>query len=207
MVSLTRRIKLAITDRWFHYVTARRYMAQIKHGDIVVDCGANIGVYTEEFLKRGAVVHAFEPHPVAFDILSKRVAGIPGVNLHNKAVSDHDGVMKLYLKANDDSIGASQSASLMSGKDNISLAHSVDVEVVRLASFLSKLGRVRFLKMDIEGAEYDVLPDLIKSGVHKSIDQIVVETHERSPRLRPLHDRLLQVIKQHKITNMDLGWH
>ena len=37
--------------------------------------------------------------------------------------------------------------------------------------------RIDVLKMDIEGAEYDVLPDILSSGL--VVDQILVEFHHR----------------------------
>ena len=37
---------------------------EIRSGDIAIDCGANVGLVTEEMSRRGAIVHAFEPIPL-----------------------------------------------------------------------------------------------------------------------------------------------
>lgn len=38
--------------------------------------------------------------------------------------------------------------------------------------------RIYLLKLDVEGAEFEILPALIKKGLYEKIDYIVVETHE-----------------------------
>lgn len=191
---------------WFHRVTAPRYYSKIRPGDVVVDCGAHVGSITQSFIDRGAVVHAFEPHPEAFARLTKRFSSEPRVHCYNQAVSKESGILNLYLADADDSMDAVQASSLMAEKDNISIDRYVQVEAIRLADFLTKLGPVRFLKMDIEGAEYDVLPDVIDAGLHKQIDYIVVETHERHMGLKEKHAALLAKIARDKIKNIDLNW-
>ncbi|HSW48905.1 MAG TPA: hypothetical protein VLH09_01965 [Bryobacteraceae bacterium] len=48
----------------------------IHPGDIVLDCGANVGVFTREALKRGArLVVAIEPAPVNIECLRRNLAG------------------------------------------------------------------------------------------------------------------------------------
>lgn len=114
--------------------------------------------------------------------------------------------MKLYLRADDDSIAATQSSSLMPGKDNVSTSHFVEVEVVRLVDFIKEVRPIRFLKMDIEGAEYDVLPDMLNTHTHRDVDYIVVETHERSADLRSSHTALVERIRNERVSNIDLSW-
>jgi len=200
-------ISIHLRDRWFNYITVPKYLSKIRKGDLVIDCGANIGRFAAQFAQRGATVFAFEPHPAAFAALKGRFENAPNVHCFNKAVSREAGRMKLYLRPDSDSIAATESSSLMAAKDNISTDHFVWVEVVRLVDFIEEIGRVRFLKMDIEGAEYDVLPDMLDTGANRKVDYIVVETHERSPGLRPRHDALIERIQREGLTNIDLNWH
>ena len=205
-ISLADRIKIRAKNMWFHYIVAPRYYAKIRPGDVVVDCGAHIGEISQHFIDRGAVVHAFEPHPEAFAKLSSRFRNVPNVHCYNQAVSKEAGQLKLFLTPEDGGMGAVQASSLMAEKDNISTDRYVEVEAIRLADFLAALGHVRFLKMDIEGAEYDVLPDMIDQGVQSNIDYIVVETHERSDGLKAKHTALLEKISANGIKNIDLNW-
>src|ERR1019366_7261674 len=50
-----------------------------KPGDIIVDCGANIGGMASLFARTGAQVYAFEPHPLCFSVISRRFSAIPTV--------------------------------------------------------------------------------------------------------------------------------
>ena len=56
---------------------------------------------------------------------------------------------------------------------------SVECPVMRVGSIMRMLGhdRIDVLKMDIEGAEYDVLADILSANLH--IGQILVEFHHR----------------------------
>ena len=206
VVSLRQRINIRVKSMWFHYIVAPRYYSKIRSGDVVIDCGANVGDITQRFFDRGATVHAFEPHPEAFARLTARFKNEPRVHCYNQAVSKEIGRFKLYLMPNDDTMGAVQASSLMAEKDNISTERYVEVDVIRLSDFIADLGRVRFLKMDIEGAEYDVLPDMIDTGMHAKVDYIVVETHERSMGLKEKHVALLAKIAAKQATNIDLNW-
>lgn len=74
--------------------------ANIGPGDLVIDCGANMGHITQMLADKGAEVHAFEPNPDAFKILQKRFEGSPAVRLFPEAVLDGPGMMTLYLHLN-----------------------------------------------------------------------------------------------------------
>ena len=67
-------------------------ISMLRAGDIVFDCGANVGDVTVQLAQSGAQVHAFEPDPVAFARLSDRFSEVDNVTLHNVAVGTQDGV-------------------------------------------------------------------------------------------------------------------
>jgi FkbM family methyltransferase len=201
-VSLRERLRW----HWFYKVKLPLYLRRIRPGDVVIDAGANVGLYTLEFARRGARVFAFEPHPEAFAELARAAHGLSNVTCIAKAVWDRTGKADLHFHTAGRGLAWSQSASLMAGKDNVDATSFATVETVRLADFLAEVGSVRFLKMDIEGAEYAVLHDLIESGRHRHVDRIAVETHERSPALQDAHRSLLRLIRSHRVSNVDLGW-
>ena len=47
-------------------------LSMLKPGDLVLDCGANVGAVTGPLAETGATVHAFEPDPFAFEKLKKK---------------------------------------------------------------------------------------------------------------------------------------
>jgi FkbM family methyltransferase len=122
----------------------------VQKGDIVLDCGANIGVYTREALDEGAsVVVAIEPGPENVECLRRNFKS----EIANKSVIiaavgvwDKDDVLPLY--ADPDNSGAD--SFVIRGKNdkviNVPLT-SIDKLVAQL-----NLPRVDFIKMDIKGA-------------------------------------------------------
>ena len=165
-----------------------------------IDCGANIGLISESFLQHGGKVYAFEPNIAAFNILKERIDQHPWVVCYNAAVSDKAGTTKLYLhkkldglkqedvKSEDDyfsHVRYSQGSSLMSDKRNVDENNYQEVQSVRLCSFIRQLQShpdvppILILKIDVEGAEVDLLRDLLDTGIAKEIPFIFVETHEQ----------------------------
>ena len=64
-----------------------------------------------------------------------------------------------------------------------------------------------FVPLDVEGVEHAILRKLIERGLHKRIERIFVETHERQvPELQMDTDELRALIKSMNITNINLDW-
>ena len=173
-----------LTGRYLaNEVTAehRRLLASARSGDLVIDAGANVGRITFALALRGATVHAFEPNPVAFEVLSRTLGNWPGIVLHNAAVATHDGTARLYLhrRHREEPLIYSTGSSTIAEKVNVVRDDFVDVPAVDLARFVLDLDRpVRLLKMDIEGAEVELVPHLISRGAAQRVNTMAVETHE-----------------------------
>lgn len=127
---------------------------QVSKGDIVIDLGANVGYYTLLFSKLvggTGKVFAFEPDSENFSLLKKNVEinGYKNVVLVKKAVSSRSCEALFYLRNN----GVSN--SFLNFGDG---AKSVAVEKVDLDTFFGKIDcMVDFIKMDIEGEEFEAL--------------------------------------------------
>ncbi|QDV69544.1 Teichoic acids export ATP-binding protein TagH [Rosistilla carotiformis] len=182
---------------------------EICPGDVAIDCGANVGIVTELMAQRGAQVHSFEPDPAAFEVLRQKFAGCENVHLHNQAVSNRSGTMRLYYREEHaiDPVKFSVGSTLHSGKSDVNLATYADVEVVSLSDFLQQFDRIRILKLDIEGAECDVLDDLIEKGGFGKIDLTLVETHEEwIPETIPRLETIKRKLVNRDINNVYLNW-
>lgn len=158
-------------------------VAELKPGDVAIDCGANVGKFTELMARSGATVYAFEPNEVAFARLLETVGAFPNVHCRQAAVTAEPGAVKLYLHkySGDDPLHFSTGSSLVQAKRNVLKDKFTMVEGVPFAEFIKGLGeqRIRLLKMDIEGAEVEVLNKLLDEGLHERIDQAFVEVHDR----------------------------
>jgi len=183
---------------------------KIRPGDLAIDCGANIGNITELLAERGAVVHAFEPNPHAFALLEHRFRNQDRVVCYNKGVWVEKRTLPLYLhrQSDEDPLLHAISSSIYATKFNVDPDKYVEIETIDLTEFIVGLqSRISFLKIDVEGAEFDLLQKLIITGVYAQIDLIAAETHEdRIPELKPKATRLRELIDEHQISSIWLNW-
>jgi FkbM family methyltransferase len=125
---------------------------EVRKGDIVLDCGANIGMFTRTALAGGAsLVVAVEPAPqtiAAFRRNFDKELREGRVILYPKGVWDHDTEMGLFTT---DALQVNNSVVMPRGAGTPTIRvplTTIDKMVDEL-----KLTRVDFIKMDIEGAE------------------------------------------------------
>jgi FkbM family methyltransferase len=159
--------------------------AMLRPGDLAIDCGANMGVVTAVLAESGADVVAFEPDPFAFETLTAKFGDHPRVTLVNAAVGVAAGTVKLMRAANfaGNPTGASVKSTILDGGRQIDAGNSVEVALIDFPAYLrdriAERGEVAFVKMDIEGAELDILETMDRDGLFGPVRCLVAETHER----------------------------
>lgn len=132
----------------------------VKPGDVVLDCGANIGLYSKVALSQGArLVIAIEPVPVNVAALRLNLAAEIAAN---KVIVVEKGVWHkddwLEMSVDHDNLAANSFVGSREGArpEAIQKVRLPLTTIDALASEL-KLPRVDFIKMDIEGAERNAL--------------------------------------------------
>ncbi|MBS3119539.1 FkbM family methyltransferase, partial [Candidatus Woesearchaeota archaeon] len=131
----------------------------VKKGSIVLDIGANIGIHTLLLAKivgtEGKVI-AFEPDPDNYFYLKRNVRANNLSNIHcvRKAISDTNGILYLYVNA--DNKGDHRTY------DSADNRKKIKIEAVKLDDHLKDFGgKINFVKMDIQGAEYKAVKGMI----------------------------------------------
>lgn len=190
--TLIRRQKRNMRKAWAEgYMTA--ITAMLRPGDLVLDCGANMGVVTEVLAATGADVIAYEPDPYAFSTLQTKFGNSPNVTLVNAAVGVGAGTVRLMRADNfgDNPEGASVKSTILDGGRRIDADNSVEVPLLDFPTLVRDLvaqrGEIAFVKMDIEGAELEILEVMDREDLFTSIRALVAETHER--KFKDLRDR------------------
>lgn len=172
-----RNIKARFRDQ---HQEIKALRANIRPGDIVVDCGANKGSYiwtlSRAVGRRGKVI-AFEPQPRLADYLRQMVSScdLKNVHIEEKGVSNHSGRMPLFVPDG----GSSPSASLEQSLKQRANCASYPVEVVTLDEyFANREHKISAIKIDVEGHEFSVL-----RGARKILEQdaplLVFECEQR----------------------------
>jgi len=141
---------------------------------ICVDVGAGIGTHTEVMAQIDEVdlVYAFEPIP--YNYCKIAMLNLPKIKIMPFALGRHVGTIKLYAEKIDkptDFDWVNSSAIIAKQAIGHSYDESITVPVLPLNRVIQK---VDFLKIDVEGMEYDVL--LGAKGVYEQA-WIVIELH------------------------------
>jgi FkbM family methyltransferase len=134
----------------------------VRKGDIVLDCGANVGVYTREALKNGAkLVVAIEPAPENIECLRRNfTAEIASgrVIVYEKGVWDKDDMLVMRVDP-----GNSAADSFVIRREGAVETKQLPLTTIDKLVAELKLERVDYIKMDIEGAEQRALQGAIET--------------------------------------------
>ena len=177
------------------YVAEVYYFSASSPEPLIVDCGSNIGLsvlYFKRLYPKGRVI-AFEPDGATFEMLERNVKSnnLPSVTLVKKALCDSVGSVPFYVSPEKPGLLVQSMR-----KENLARSEVTSVESETLSSYLTE--PVDFLKMDIEGAEDQVLKDLNETGKLALVREIVLEYHHH---LTPREDKLGVFLKTLEQTN------
>lgn len=193
---------------WFKL---QKILKKVDEDTLFVDCGANKGDISELFLQEGAKVIAFEPDPLAYKHLKKRFNNSDRIKILGKAVSDEDGTANIYFHKNrkrQKKLSFTVASSLLKDKKYVDTENKVEVETIDLSSFIAESKRdIDIIKLDVEGAEIDILNKIIDEKSYSKVGLFLVETHEKKI---PGHDQkvaeLKKRIEDQRIENIKLNW-
>lgn len=149
----------------------------------IIDCGANVGLsvlYFKRLYPRARVV-AFEPDDQIFDVLRRNLErhGCSDVELHRRALWHEETTLNFWSEGAD--------GGRLSGKGGAPAVKRV--RTARLRDFLDR--PVDLLKIDIEGAETEVLSDC--ADLLGRVEHLFVEYHSFVSAPQTL-DRLTAII-------------
>ena len=177
-----------------------------KYG-VVIDVGANKGNYTLEALNVNdrLRVYAFEPHPITFAALEKRVSRYSNAIPINKGMSSQNGSLQLYDYPDKD---ASSHASLF--QDVITEIHGVGssvahtVDLTTLDGFLKseKINEITLLKIDTEGNELEILRGGVNAIGEGKVKAIHFEFNEMNVISRAFFRDFWKVLESYRFYRM-----
>ena len=143
---------------------------------VILDCGANIGLATLFFkhLYPTARITCFEADPTTASILRENVEQnlLQDVSVHNLMLSNTEGDHPFYVE-----LGTTGSLLMSSKPDRLLNHREITVKAGKLSQYVN--GPVDLLKLDVEGAELEVLTDLISSNKISLIHTMVIEYHHK----------------------------
>jgi FkbM family methyltransferase len=159
----------------------KRALRGVGAGDTCIDLGANVGDFTAMMAATGARVLAYEPDDVAFALLSKRFADVDTVTCINRAVAAGSGLARLYhhVERATAPVRATKSSTLFGDKAGAGGTFAM-VEMEAIADVFRRVeGEVAVLKIDVEGAEIEIIDAMLDHGLERRVRRAFVELHDR----------------------------
>jgi len=139
--------------------------------DIIIDIGSHIGLFTlyaSQFCKQGKII-CYEPIKENYQLLLSNIElnHLSNVECYNKAVSKSNSPIRIYI--NSDESGH----SMFDPQENF-----IDVDSISLQQIIDDhhIDSIDFLKIDCEGAEYEIIENLPKSRFSQ-IKKMIIEYH------------------------------
>lgn len=173
------------------------YKSECIKGKIVLDFGAFIGDTPIYFAKQNAShVFAYEASSHLFKIANQNIQlndVSDKISLRNEALADTSGLVDFQY--NKTWPGASTTAIAHWGKTGFK---TVQVQGTTLNHILKETGDVGLLKMDIEGAEHQLISHACKHNMLDQIESMVIEVHGSNMNLMRVLQTDGYVVKVHR---------
>lgn len=139
---------------------------------IIFDCGGNCG-FTTVYLKLmypQARITAFEPNPEVFKLLKDNIEAnkFSDITLINAACGGKNEEIDFSIN---------EQYSLSSSSYDSNLSRTIRVKKIALSDYVND--EISLIKMDIEGAEFETLENLIKTGKIQKVKKLSIEYHHR----------------------------
>ena len=154
--------------------------SSIKKNPFIIDAGSNIGIATLFFktLYEDSKIICFEPDPNAFQLLKANIINnkVRGAQLINAALSKKAGTTDFFGQIFVDEPDARGNSIIDAWGLQRTVSNTTKVTSAKLSSYIHR--EVDFLKLDIEGAEQQVLEDLEKTDKLKFIHKMSIEVHQ-----------------------------
>ena len=175
---------LLFTMPYFEPLTLKLVKSLLKPGDIAIDVGAHIGIYTIFMAKivgpKGVVV-AVEPSPIRkYLVRNIKLNNVKNVLVSGMAAHSTQRHLEFYFNLAYSGIGSTVFDWVKNMKQHVRLEVQADTLDNIVLSKIPSLNRVKLLKVDVEGAEVDVLKG--SSRILELTDYIIFEASKQTLR-------------------------
>ena len=168
-----------------------KILRDIKQGTTFLDIGANIGVFSlvAELNPNIVAIHAFEPDLETYKFLEKNVSRSRSnrIFMHNHAIGKNKGQALLTKHA-----GHSGISRIENNSNDNSGTHSIITMINHnyLNTIFKKDSGTYFIKIDVEGYEFEVLETLAIANLFPNIQAFFVEFDQNMGKVQQVEDFL-----------------
>ena len=175
-----RSLRIYYGDRKRHRAMDALHAEFVKPGDLVFDIGSHVGDRIASFRRLGCRVVAVEPQPHLARILKCLYGWRRDVTLVAAAVGATRGQLTLHLNLANPTVATGSPDFIAAAKDadgwrEQRWTRQVTVEQTTLDDLIAAHGQPRFVKIDVEGFEADVLAGLTKPVAALSFEFTIIQ--------------------------------
>lgn len=188
--------------------------------NIFLDLGTHFGQGLDQFIRafnmdQSWTIHTFEANPVTYaKFMEENHSKYPWVVPHNVAIMDYNGTVTINIETppgeGDTGMGTSviglDKWNPWDGTLRQNFQRSIEVPCIDFSELVNDLvedGDNVIVKMDIEGAEYDVLEKMIADRTLNKISLLAPEWHSRfftnADEIRAREQKIIEYIAENKI--------
>ncbi|EKD85576.1 MAG: methyltransferase FkbM family [uncultured bacterium] len=197
------KMKLANIEKFAHILFELfginvYYFKSLKKNPVIIDIGANIGdsILYFKWLYPDSKIYAFEPLPIAYQLLQKNIINnhLKNVYAFNVGLGSNEKKIKIYS----DLEGTSGSSTINKKASGSQLKNSKyqDVKIVKISNLkeIKALNKINLIKIDIEGAEADLLDDL--KNILPKTDRVIFEYHVVPNISENSFDKIVKILRE-----------
>lgn len=161
-----------------------------------IDLGANKGNVFKKHYKAASFdeYHLFEPNKALYEKYIRSLSRFD-VHVYEQAAWTSNGMVNFYIGSQWDGEGSTLLENKTTGRidyDNPDLVYAIDI-----SEFVGQIyndGDEIYLKIDVEGAEYDILEHMFDRDTLKFIDTLDIEFHSHKFKnsLKVRHDKIIE---------------
>lgn len=195
MIDIISRIKQKIRIRPYFKVNGEKTLRinydELNENSTVMDVGGYEGQWSSDiFSKYMCKIHIFEPVPNFAKSIKDRFKKNNKIIVHDKGLSSITVKRKITLNKD--------ASSLIKN-----LRNSTEIELLDIKEFFEKndIKKIDLIKINIEGAEYDLLDRMIETNLQLKMKNIQVQFHDFFPEAKKRMEKIQKELsKTHQLT-------
>jgi FkbM family methyltransferase len=197
---ISRRLKLDLEFHGTDYGGWCIVENSLSEKSTIVDIGLGEDISFSESLinKYGCYVYGFDPTPKSINYIKKKQ--FSNFSLFEVGVSAEEGEAIFYLPNDANHVSGSLFSSAHVGKKNI----TVQLIAIENISNMIEFKTIDLLKMDVEGAEFDILQSKGFEKIISKTNQICIEFHHRWPEFGK--QKTIDAIRRLEELNFEVTW-
>jgi FkbM family methyltransferase len=165
ILALRRSLRIYHGDKERNARMDALYARFLRAGDLAFDIGAHVGDRISSFRRLGCRVVALEPQPLLVRALRLIHGRDPEVTILQAAAGARPGRLELYVNTSNPTVSTASrefiaAAAGSRGWEGQRWDRTIAVEMTTLDGLIARYGQPRFVKIDVEGFEADVLSGL-----------------------------------------------